>query len=183
MADAAEDTWDHYQMPNCDSGPPPNARKKVIVGPETALRKMKDKLKMPKLKIEPVEKMKDVLDLADPEAQLFATDAVRLRRRLHGRRKGDEPDALPPKLAAVRDLKDGRVHIKYVPVKRTKAQQICAEHIAIASADHAQMIKAHAAFESHRKAIRGLHYWQGTHRCGIQFYNTDSLGEASGSLG
>ena len=24
-----EDTWDHYQMPNCDSGPPPNAKKKA----------------------------------------------------------------------------------------------------------------------------------------------------------
>lgn len=168
-----KDTWDHYQMPNCDSGPPPNAKKKVIVGPKIALRKMKEKLKLPKLKIEAVRKMKDVLDLTDPQPQLFATDTLRLRRLRHEVDEGDEPDALPPKLAAVRDLKDGRVHIKYVPVKRTRAQQICAEHIAIASADHAQMIKAHAAFEAHRKAIRGLHYWQGTHRCGIQFYNTD----------
>ena len=42
-------------------------------------------------------------------------------------------------------------------------------------ASNSPRIKAHAAFESHRKAIRGLHYWQGTHRCGVQFYNTERV--------
>ena len=37
MMAAPEDTWDHYQMPNCDSGPPPNARKKAGDGENSAV--------------------------------------------------------------------------------------------------------------------------------------------------
>ena len=71
------------------------------------------------------------------------------------------------------------------PRKRTRAQELCARHKAIATADHQGMplgsaaeracgarVAAHYAFEHKRDEIRGLHYWQGQRRCGAVYANT-----------
>eukprot|EP00434_Breviolum_minutum_P040222 symbB.v1.2.035739.t1/scaffold4885.1/size33457/1 len=183
-----KDTWDHYQMPNCDSGPPPGAKKKVIVGPHNLLRKMQEKMKLDpkKVKVHPARKMKDVLDLTNPEPAFFTSDSADdASRRLRGDLVDpffldQHPDRVLKDLEGMRglDTADGKVHVKLVPLTRTPAQQICAEHVAIASSDHARMIEAHKSFEEHRKRIRGLHYWQGTHRCTEQLYNTDFISKA-----
>jgi len=182
-----KDTWDHYQMPNCDSGPPPGAKKKVIVGPHNLLRKMQEKMKLDpkKVKVHPAREMKDVLDLTNPEPAFFTSDSASASRRLRGDLVDpffldQHPDRVLKDLEGMRglDTADGKVHVKLVPLTRTPAQQICAEHVAIASSDHARMIEAHKSFEEHRKRIRGLHYWQGTHRCTEQLYNTDFISKA-----